>query len=500
MADNYNKIITTLNSVSSNYTFIPDQDNVIVIDTSNNRIGINTVNPEHAIDVCGGTIKSNNLIIDNSASIYEGSFNKISSNLIPNVDNVHSLGDASNQWHSLFVGPGSIYLNKDKLISKDLLTNDLVINYDGVIRFPGSVRLDKPSLAGEGIADNNANIAGGYIYSTPIGITSSEGGLSMAEGHFTDVNVQNLTVSLNTVLQGRLDAFDASFANIDISKNLNVLQDLVVSGRNITDSLNIIDNSINLLNTYVTDVVDNSINNLLTSNFDASFSNIDVSGNIGGTLTTPFQTNVTSVGELTSLSVAGTISTMYIKSPENQTTDNIEAAAELRLESGNNVGGGNSEILIQPYGISYQANSQNFFNGTGATSCQVKINGVLEFSSDDRLKHNEVDVTNALVIVRKLIAQKYQKTAEIKDADFNGELTEDYIEETGFIAQEIMKIPELSYCVSDGKTLSGKDIYYLNYTDIFVINVQAVKELDAIVTAQATSIAALEARLTALEG
>tara|TARA_B110000261_G_scaffold152512_1_gene182135 strand:- start:1201 stop:1821 length:621 start_codon:yes stop_codon:yes gene_type:complete len=69
MADNYNKIITTLNSVSSNYTFIPDQDNVIVIDTSNNRIGINTVNPEHAIDVCGGTIKTKDLIIDNVGTL-----------------------------------------------------------------------------------------------------------------------------------------------------------------------------------------------------------------------------------------------------------------------------------------------------------------------------------------------------------------------------------------------------------------------------------------------
>jgi hypothetical protein len=224
------------------------------------------------------------------------------------------------------------------------------------------------------------------------------------------------------------------------------------------------------------------------------------SGNLGGTLTTPAQTNVTSVGELTSLSVAGTISTMYIKSPENQTAANTQAAAQLRLESGNNVNGGNSEILINPYGKSYRANYQNFFNGTGANSCQLSVNGVVRYSSDDRLKHNEVDVTNALVIVRKLIAQKYQKTAEIKDADFNGELTEDYIEETGFIAQEVMKIPELSYCVTDGKTSSGKDIYYLNYTDIFVINVQAVKELDAIVTAQATSIAALEARLTALGG
>ena len=230
-----------------------------------------------------------------------------------------------------------------------------------------------------------------------------------------------------------------------------------------------------------------------------TLSNLTVSGNIGGTLTTPAQTNVTSVGALTSLSVAGTISTMYIKSPENQTAANTQAAAQLRLESGNTVGGGNSEIIIQPYGISYQANYQNFFNGTGANSCQLSVNGVVRYSSDDRLKHNEDDVTNALVIVRKLIAQKYQKTAEIKDADFNGELTEDYIEETGFIAQEVMKIPELSYCVTDGKTSSGKDIYYLNYTDIFVINVQAVEELDGVVTAQATRIVDLEARWTDLD-
>ena len=120
-------------------------------------------------------------------------------------------------------------------------------------------------------------------------------------------------------------------------------------------------------------------------------------------------------------------------------------------------------------------------------------------SSDDRLKHNEVDVSNALSTIRKLNAQKYQKTDEPKDADFNGELTENYIEETGFIAQEVMKIPELTYCVTDGQTSSGKDIYYLNYNDIFVVNVQAVKELDAIVQSQQTEIDSLKARLTALE-
>ena len=63
MADQYNKILTTVNSVTSNYSFTPDLSNVIVIDTSNNRIGINTVNPEYSIDVCNGRIRTDSLEI-----------------------------------------------------------------------------------------------------------------------------------------------------------------------------------------------------------------------------------------------------------------------------------------------------------------------------------------------------------------------------------------------------------------------------------------------------
>ncbi len=108
-------------------------------------------------------------------------------------------------------------------------------------------------------------------------------------------------------------------------------------------------------------------------------------------------------------------------------------------------------------------------------------------------------MTNALATVRQLTAQKYQMTDEPKDADFNGELTEHYVEETGFIAQDVLQIPELAYCVSEGVTAEGKDIYYLKYNDIFVVNVQAVKELAQIVQSQAALITALEARVAALE-
>tara|TARA_B110001450_G_scaffold171517_1_gene159954 strand:+ start:16252 stop:17133 length:882 start_codon:yes stop_codon:yes gene_type:complete len=80
----YNKIITTFNSVTSDYTFIPDQNNLICIDTSNNRIGINTVNPKEAIDVSGGTIKAQNMEILGSTLLNDISVNNnldISNNL-----------------------------------------------------------------------------------------------------------------------------------------------------------------------------------------------------------------------------------------------------------------------------------------------------------------------------------------------------------------------------------------------------------------------------------
>tara|TARA_Y100000768_G_scaffold280588_1_gene215568 strand:+ start:3449 stop:3943 length:495 start_codon:yes stop_codon:yes gene_type:complete len=63
-----NKIISTVNSISSDSTVIPDINNCVTIDTSNNRLGINKLNPKCAIDV--------------SNDIYDicGNYNDISGN------------------------------------------------------------------------------------------------------------------------------------------------------------------------------------------------------------------------------------------------------------------------------------------------------------------------------------------------------------------------------------------------------------------------------------
>ena len=111
-------------------------------------------------------------------------------------------------------------------------------------------------------------------------------------------------------------------------------------------------------------------------------------------------------------------------------------------------------------------------------------------SSDDRLKHNELDISNALTTINKLHVKKYYKTGTIYDpsgnvypADYN--LTEEQLkttphtEEIGIIAQELQQIPELEFVVIDnGLDSSGNQKpYSVKYESIHNLLIKAVQEL-----------------------
>jgi len=97
-------------------------------------------------------------------------------------------------------------------------------------------------------------------------------------------------------------------------------------------------------------------------------------------------------------------------------------------------------------------------------------------TSDDRLKHNEEPIANALSTIRQLSPQIYQKTATFKDPHYRGPLNEPYIIEAGLIAQEVEKIDTLKFSVISGNEQSP---YSLNYNNIFVYGLAALKELDS---------------------
>tara|TARA_R100000951_G_scaffold15508_1_gene12228 strand:+ start:1131 stop:2399 length:1269 start_codon:yes stop_codon:yes gene_type:complete len=121
----------------------------------------------------------------------------------------------------------------------------------------------------------------------------------------------------------------------------------------------------------------------------------------------------------------------------------------------------------------------------------VPIQGNVQFSviSDNRVKHNEEPITDALETINKLRVLKYNKTniydpsGNVYPEDYN--LSEEemkttkYGVECGIIAQSLLKIPELKFCVHDNgdDEYGNKAPYSVNYEGIHNILIVAVQEL-----------------------
>ncbi len=116
------------------------------------------------------------------------------------------------------------------------------------------------------------------------------------------------------------------------------------------------------------------------------------------------------------------------------------------------------------------------------------VNGS-KLTSDDRLKHNEEDISG-LSILRQLKPQKYIKTEKpIRDDD--GNILTDYVNddisgniEVGLIAQELLETDISFVVIKPEEDNSGEEYsadfqpYYVDYNIVFTYAIQAIKELD----------------------
>jgi hypothetical protein len=106
--------------------------------------------------------------------------------------------------------------------------------------------------------------------------------------------------------------------------------------------------------------------------------------------------------------------------------------------------------------------------GDSTPSYKLDVNGTISATnvsptSDDRIKYNEEDIPNAMSLISQLKPQKYEKIMERPNpyegtwipTDEEWENVKEnykYGDEFGFIAQDIKKIPELSFLVHGEET------------------------------------------------
>lgn len=202
---------------------------------------------------------------------------------------------------------------------------------------------------------------------------------------------------------------------------------------------------------------------------------------------------------------------LHIKNQlENNTTDLMRLAPSntgtLRIDPEYNhlkfrtFSNGNKDLLVRGEDRTYLIGGSTVFNDAAritlqqvSGSARVDINGEvvtnstitctsLTQTSDARLKSNITPISDALATIRKLSPQTYEKQGLL---------------DAGFVAQDVETIPELASYVSTPENEAPKG---LNYSALFSHAVAALQELDRVVHSQASTITALAARISALEG
>jgi hypothetical protein len=196
--------------------------------------------------------------------------------------------------------------------------------------------------------------------------------------------------------------------------------------------------------------------------------------------------NVRFFNDLTTDGILGTVSNVGIRLDQTRV-----GLGRIYFNTG--VAGMNIEFL---------SNELNAFYNGSATGLYLNYNGGSVFYgspgtqlSDDRIKFNETNITNGLEVVRKLSPERYTKRLPTQTVG---------AVEAGFIAQEVLSIPDLEFAVkqSNKEIIAGDpntNYYTVTYDSIFTYAVAGLKELDAIVQQQQTVIQNLVTRIEALE-
>lgn len=203
-----NKLIANIKQTNVDITRFTNTNNVICIDTSNNRIGINTKTPRYAIDICGINRKIfvENLEVGRNANLFT-----ISANSITCID-------------ASFTRNLDVSFINVKTISGSLITG-ITLSGDTILGRYGNIR----DISARNITISNT-LDVSFINVNEISANKFKvGTYSIITGDFSNVNVTNstttntliaTTVSCETLKAKSIICFQTLLAEIISSDNL----------------------------------------------------------------------------------------------------------------------------------------------------------------------------------------------------------------------------------------------------------------------------------------
>jgi hypothetical protein len=248
----------------------------------------------------------------------------------------------------------------------------------------------------------------------------------------------------------------------------------------------------------------------------------------GGDITIPSNNLILSVGQIqfTHFQIAGSSSTfMGVLGFNRNVSDGTIFNSSFNAFQIHNASG---KLHFQTYsnlGAEIDANTMVLTSGEVAIAQstateKLDVNGAVKAtafdnSSDDRVKKNEKNITNALSVINKLSCETYDKVKQIvfkkeqptntgfdnfskttDEIDWDLNNYHEFYKEAGFIAQEVFEIDELKEYVKKG---DENKLWTLNYNSIFTYAIASIQELSQENNELKTKISNLETENTELK-
>ena len=313
--------------------------------------------------------------------------------------------------------------------------------------------------------------------------------LSDYSGNYLDYSSNNIYISI---------PYSSNIINIDNSSNVLLKHKLDIQGPTYDFSLvNLNKNSISIEKNIIAKDIscsDVSFSNIF-GNKEFIINNIDVSNTCTlKNIQTYINSDPSNIGFQTIDAATSRLAYYSSSTDVSYNGFRMEIGPEV---SGNNAGwyikmigdynkngSGDAALIFRPKDLS--GNDKSWFD----MSCDLVLsNSAFNNVSDDRYKHNEIDISNAILTVKKIVPKSYIKTRDLYDYSYNMNISNappGTIYESGYIAQEILTIPELMHVVQNGYKLS------INYSGIQPYLCKAIQELY-------TEVVTLEAQIQVLE-